>query len=100
LHIDPFADRQDVYARLPTMGPDELPSLLPDRWLADHPQHLIPARVQEGLDRAQRARERRAERRAAEFLTCYEAMDDGATQSEAGSDAVGTGSLAAVEFHS
>jgi transposase len=65
LHIDPFAYLQDVYARLPTMGPGELPSLLPDRWLADHPQHLIPERVQEALDRAQRARERRAERRAA-----------------------------------
>ena len=28
--IDPFAYLQDVYARLPTMSPDELPSLLPD----------------------------------------------------------------------
>ena len=41
LHIDPFAYLQDVYARLPTMSPDELPLLLPDRWLQDHPQHLI-----------------------------------------------------------
>jgi hypothetical protein len=64
LHIDPFAYLQDVYARLPTMGPDELPLLLPDRWLQDHPEHLIPERVQEAIDRAQRAREERAERRA------------------------------------
>ena len=63
LHIDPFAYLQDVYARLPTTAPDELPSLLPDRWLADHPQHLLPKRVQEAIDRALRARERRAERR-------------------------------------
>jgi len=65
LHIDPFAYLQDVYARLPTTSPDELPSLLPDRWLADHPQHLLPERVQEAIDRALRARERRDERRAA-----------------------------------
>ena len=65
LHIDPFAYLQDVYARLPTMSPEELPSLLPDRWLEEHPQHLIPQRVQEAIERAQRAQERRAERRAA-----------------------------------
>lgn len=63
LHIDPFAYLQDVYARLPTTSPDELPSLLPDRWLADHPQHLLPGRVQEAIERALLARERRAERR-------------------------------------
>jgi hypothetical protein len=50
---------------LPTTPPDELPSLLPDRWFADHPEHLIQQRVYEALDRAQRARERRAERRRA-----------------------------------
>jgi transposase len=65
LHIDPFAYLQDVYARLPTTPVDKLASLLPDRWLEDHPQHLIPERVQEAIERAQRARERRAERRAA-----------------------------------
>ena len=63
LHIDPFAYLQDVYARLPTLPEDELPSLLPDRWIQEHPQHLISERVQEAIDRAQRARERRAERR-------------------------------------
>jgi hypothetical protein len=61
--IDPFAYLQDVYARLPTTPPDELPLLLPDRWIQAHPQHRLQARVQEALDRAQRARERRAERR-------------------------------------
>jgi len=63
--IDPFAYLQDVYARLPTTSQDELESLLPDRWIKDHPQHLIQERVQEALDRAQRAREQRAERRRA-----------------------------------
>jgi hypothetical protein len=65
LHIDPFAYLQDVYARLPTMSPDELPSLLPDLWLQEHPQHLIPQRVQEAIERAQRAHEQRAARRKA-----------------------------------
>jgi hypothetical protein len=63
--IDPLAYLQDIYARLPTTPPDELSSLLPDRWIADHPEHLIQQRVYEALDRAQRARERRAERRRA-----------------------------------
>ena len=65
LRIDPFAYLQDVYARLPTTSAEELPLLLPDRWIEDRPQHLIQQRVQEALDRAQRARERRAERRRA-----------------------------------
>ena len=65
LRIDPFAYLQDVYARLPTTVPDELPSLLPDRWIQEHPQHIIQQRVYEAMQRAQRARERRAERRAA-----------------------------------
>jgi transposase len=62
--IDPYAYLQDVYARLPTLSPDELPALLPDNWIQEHPQHLVQERVQEALDRARRTRERRAARRA------------------------------------
>jgi transposase len=65
LHIDPFAYLKDVYTRLPAMSAGELPSLLPDRWLEDHPQHLLPYRVQEAIERAQRAHEQRASRRTA-----------------------------------
>ena len=61
--IDPFAYLQDVYARLPTTSPEELPALLPDHWIKEHPQHLIQQRVQEAIDRAQRTRARRAARR-------------------------------------
>ncbi len=64
-HIDPLAYLQDVYARLPAMTADELPLLLPDRWLEDHPQHILPKRVQEAIERAQRAAEERAARRRA-----------------------------------
>ena len=63
LHIDPFAYLQDIYARLPTTSADELPSLLPDQWIKDRPQHLLQQRIHEALDRAQRTRERRDERR-------------------------------------
>lgn len=61
--INPYAYLQDVYARFPTMSPAELPSLLPDNWIKEHPQHIIQQRVQEAIDRARRTRERRAERR-------------------------------------
>jgi hypothetical protein len=65
LRMDPYAYLQDVYARLPTMSSDELPALLPDIWIKEHPQHLIQQRVQEAMDRAQRKREEREARRAA-----------------------------------
>ena len=64
--IDPFAYLQDVYTRLPALSSEELPHLLPDRWILDHPQHRLSERVQEALDRVRRTRERRAVRRAAQ----------------------------------
>lgn len=63
--VDPFMYLKDVYTRLPTMPAEELPALLPDQWIKEHPQHLVSQRVYEALDRAQRARERREERRRA-----------------------------------
>ncbi len=63
--IDPFAYLKDVYTRLPTTPADELPSLLPDEWIKERPQHVIQERVQEAIDRAERTRERRAARRSA-----------------------------------
>ena len=36
--IDPFAYLKDVLERLPTHPADRLGELLPDAWLADHPQ--------------------------------------------------------------
>ena len=62
--IDPFAYLHDVYTRLPMISEDELPALLPDNWIKDHPQHLIQERVQEAINRARRAREERAWRRS------------------------------------
>ena len=61
--IDPLAYLRDVYTRLPTTPESELESLLPDRWIQEHPQHLLQQRVHEAQQRAQRTRTRRAQRR-------------------------------------
>ena len=63
LRIDPYAYLADVYRRLPTLSGDELSTLLPDRWLQEHPEHLVPERVHEAMERARRKREERAARR-------------------------------------
>ena len=42
---------------------EQLPDLLPDRWLAQHPEHLISERVHEAMERARRKQEERAARR-------------------------------------
>lgn len=61
--VDPFAYLRDVYTRLPAMAESERESLLPDRWIKEHPEHLIQERVNESQQRAQRTRSRRAQRR-------------------------------------
>jgi len=48
------------------LGPiatSEAESLLPDRWIQEHPEHLIQKRVNESRQRARRTRARRAQRR-------------------------------------
>lgn len=61
--IDPYAYLRDVYERLPTMTESQLETLLPDRWIQEHPEHLIQERVDEAVQRAERTRRQRAERR-------------------------------------
>jgi hypothetical protein len=61
--VDPFAYLRDVYTRLPAMSESQLESLLPDRWIQEHPEHLIQERVHEAQERAERTRQRRAQRR-------------------------------------
>ncbi|WP_419193687.1 transposase domain-containing protein [Kolteria novifilia] len=63
-HVDPFAYLRDVYTRLPTTPASDLPSLLPDRWIDEHPQHRLQERADEARQRADRKRARRAQRRA------------------------------------
>lgn len=48
--VDPLTYLRAVYARLPTMPPDESVSLLPDRWIQGLQECLIQERVQESLN--------------------------------------------------
>jgi hypothetical protein len=61
--IDVQAYLTDVLRRIRTATPAELESLLPDRWVAAHPEARLKQRVQESHAAAARKRQRRAQRR-------------------------------------
>ena len=63
--IDVQAYLLDVFRRIGTSTPAELESLLPDRWIAAHPEARVTQRVQESHAAASRKRQRRAARRLA-----------------------------------
>jgi transposase len=63
--IDVQAYLLDVFRRIRTATPDELESLLPDRWIRSHPEARVVQRVQESYAAAARKRQRRAQRRVA-----------------------------------
>jgi transposase len=63
--IDVQAYLADVFRRIRTATPAELESLLPDRWIAAHPEARLKQRVQESHAAAARKRQRRAQRRLA-----------------------------------
>ncbi len=63
LRIDPFAYLRDVFTRMPTATADDLPQLLPDRWIEQHPEHRLAHRQREANQAEQRRRDRRARRR-------------------------------------
>ena len=68
LKIDPQAYLTDVFERLPLCDPRDpasLAPLLPDRWLADHPESRLQMRVDESAHKAARRRARRTQRRQA-----------------------------------
>ena len=62
-NIDVQAYLLDVFRRIRTATPAELESLLPDRWIQDHPEARVVQRVQESHAAAARKRQRRARRR-------------------------------------
>lgn len=62
--IDPHAYLVDVMRRIKNATPDELESLLPDRWLQEHPEAQLEQRARESHAAAHRKRVRRAARRA------------------------------------
>jgi transposase len=58
----------DVLRRLPAIASDDtsaLEALLPDRWVAAHPEHRLEQREEESREAQSRRRRKRAARRAA-----------------------------------
>jgi len=62
-HLEPWAYLRDVLLRL-SAGEKDLGSLLPDRWAASHPEHVLQHRLDEARRRAARQKARREYRRA------------------------------------
>lgn len=65
-HLDVTAYLTDILRRLPTILPTDtalLRELLPDRWAATHPRHVLQARQHESLAALEQRRIRRAQRR-------------------------------------
>lgn len=62
--LEPWAYVRDVLLRL-SAGEMDLETLLPDRWGASHPEHVLQHRLDEVRRKAARQKEARATRRAA-----------------------------------
>lgn len=65
-HLDVTVYLTDVLRRLPALAPTDhaaIRELLPDRWAATHPQHILQPRQQESLEALERRRQHRALRR-------------------------------------
>jgi hypothetical protein len=62
--LEPWAYLRDVLLRL-SAGETDLEALLPDRWGASHPEHVLEHRLDESRRKAARQKEARKGRRAA-----------------------------------
>jgi transposase len=62
--LEPWAYLRDVLLRL-SAGEEDLESLLPDRWGASHPEHILQHRLDESRRKEARQKARRQGRRAA-----------------------------------
>jgi transposase len=61
--LEPWAYLRDVLLRL-SAGETDLEALLPDRWGASHPEHVLEHRLDESRRKAARQKEKRQRRRA------------------------------------
>jgi transposase len=61
--LEPWAYVRDVLLRL-SAGETDLEALLPDRWGASHPEHVLKHRLDESRRKAARQKEKRQRRRA------------------------------------
>jgi transposase len=62
--LEPWAYVRDVLLRL-SVGETDLEALLPDRWAASHPEHVLKHRLDESRRKAARQKEKRQQRRSA-----------------------------------
>ena len=62
-HLEPWAYLRDVLLRL-SAGDTDLESMLPDRWAASHPEHVLQHRLDESRRKAARTKATRERRRA------------------------------------
>jgi transposase len=67
-HLEPWAYMRDVLLHL-SAGATDLEALLPDRWAARHPEHVLHHRLDESRRKAARQKARRQGRRAAQTRT-------------------------------
>ena len=66
--VDVWPYLTDVLRRIAAIAPGDtaaLEALLPDRWLADHPEHRLEQREEESREAQARRRRKRAARRIA-----------------------------------
>jgi len=64
--VDVWPYLTDVLRRLPGIAPNDtasLDTLLPDRWIAAHPEHRLEQREEESREAQARRRRKRAARR-------------------------------------
>jgi transposase len=61
--LEPWAYLREVLLRL-SAGETDLEALLPDRWAASHPEHVLEHRLDESRRKAARQKEKRQRRRA------------------------------------
>jgi transposase len=66
--LEPWAYVRDVLLRL-SVGDTDLEALLPDRWAASHPEHVLKHRLDESRRKAARQKEKRQQRRASSSRT-------------------------------
>jgi transposase len=61
--LEPWVYVRDLLLRL-SVGETDLESLLPDRWAASHPEHVLQHRLDESRRKAARQKEKRQQRRS------------------------------------
>jgi transposase len=66
--LEPWAYVRDVLLRL-SAGETDLEALLPDRWAASHPEHVLKHRLEESRRKAARQKEKRQQRRSSSSRT-------------------------------